>query len=172
MFGDIFHGAMLIVFSSIVCFSKRAPGTIMGEFGKIRYLLLLMGIFSLYCGLIYNDFTSIPTYIFGQSCYNVPHKEGESISLKGDCTYPIGVDPSWYLGKNELTYMNSLKMKISVILGVAQMSLGVFMKAFNSIHQKKTIDFFFEFIPQIVLLLVLFGFMDLLIVIKWVTNYD
>ena len=133
MFGDIMHGTMLIVFSSIICFSKRTPGTIIGELGRIRYLLLLMGIFSFYCGLIYNDFTSIPTKIFGESCYNMPHNE-EEITLKSDCIYPIGVDPSWYLGKNELTYMNSLKMKLSVILGVAQMSLGVFMKALNNLH--------------------------------------
>ena len=93
----------------------------MGEFGKIRYLLLLMGFFSFYCGWIYNDFTSIPLKVFGNSCYNVPHDHHshEEVTLKEDCIYPIGVDPSWYLGKNELTYMNSLKMKISVILGVA-----------------------------------------------------
>ncbi len=91
----------------------------MGEFGKIRYLLLLMGFFSFYCGIIYNDFTSIPLKVFGESCFNVPHDHHSEVTLKEDCTYPIGVDPAWYLGKNELTYMNSLKMKISVILGVA-----------------------------------------------------
>ena len=68
--------------------------------------------------------------------------------------------------------MNSLKMKISVILGVAQMSLGVFMKAFNSLKFRRHIDFFFEFLPQIILLWVLFGFMDLMIIIKWNTNYN
>jgi V-type H+-transporting ATPase subunit a len=135
MFGDVMHGAMLIVFSLILCFSSRVPGTFMGEFGKIRYLLLLMGFFSFYCGWIYNDFTSIPLKVFGNSCYDVPHDHHshEPVTLKEDCIYPVGVDPSWYLGKNELTFMNSLKMKISVILGVAQMSLGVIMKAFNSV---------------------------------------
>jgi V-type H+-transporting ATPase subunit a len=59
----------------------------------------------------------------------------------------MGVDPHWYFGKNELTYMNSLKMKLSVILGVAQMAMGVCMKAFNSAYSHKTIDFFFEFVP-------------------------
>lgn len=75
------------------------------------------------------------------------------------------------MAKNELTYMNSLKMKLSVIFGVLQMSLGVFMKAFNSLYYKRYIDFFFEFIPQILLLLALFGFMDLIIIIKWMTDY-
>jgi V-type H+-transporting ATPase subunit a len=60
MFGDIMHGALLIVFSLIVIFSERKPGTVMAEIGKVRYLLLLMGMFALYCGFIYNDFTSIP----------------------------------------------------------------------------------------------------------------
>ena len=63
-------------------------------------------------------------------------------------------------------------MKISVILGVSQMALGIFMKALNNSRDKKYIDFFFEFIPQIVLLLVLFGFMDFLIIVKWLTNYE
>lgn len=75
------------------------------------------------------------------------------------------------MAKNELTYMNSLKMKLSVIFGVLQMSLGVFMKAFNSLYYQRYIDFFFEFIPQILLLLALFGFMDLIIIIKWLTDY-
>jgi V-type H+-transporting ATPase subunit a len=51
------------------------------------------------------------------------------------------------------------------------MSLGVLMKAFNAIHFSSKIDFFFEFIPQIVLLLGLFGYMDMLIIIKWLTDY-
>jgi V-type H+-transporting ATPase subunit a len=51
------------------------------------------------------------------------------------------------------------------------MSLGICMKGLNSLYFGRTIDFVFEFIPQIVLLLSLFGFMDLLIILKWLTNY-
>ena len=45
--------------------------------------------------------------------------------------YLVGVYPVWYLAKNELSYMNSLKMKVAVILGVAQMTLGVVLKGLN-----------------------------------------
>lgn len=113
------HGAILIAFSTILCFSERKPGTAMGAFGQIRYLLLLMGFFSFYCGWIYNDFTSIPLKVLQDSCYNIPHDHKSEVTIKDDCVYKLGVDPSWYLGKNELAFMNSLKMKISVILGVS-----------------------------------------------------
>jgi V-type H+-transporting ATPase subunit a len=67
--------------------------------------------------------------------------------------------------------MNSLKMKLSVILGVLQMSLGVCMKGLNALYFRNHLDFIFEFVPQIILLLVLFGYMDWLIVAKWVTDF-
>ena len=63
-------------------------------------------------------------------------------------------------------------MKLAVILGVLQMSLGVCMKAVNSIYFKRWLDLYHEFIPQIVLLWVLFGYMDVLIILKWLTNYE
>mmetsp|Transcript_1998 Transcript_1998/g.1805 ORF Transcript_1998/g.1805 Transcript_1998/m.1805 type:complete len:319 (+) Transcript_1998:344-1300(+) len=63
-------------------------------------------------------------------------------------------------------------MKMAVIFGVAQMSLGILMKAFNSLYFGRKIEFFFEFIPQIVLLWSLFGFMNVLIVVKWLTNWE
>jgi V-type H+-transporting ATPase subunit a len=63
-------------------------------------------------------------------------------------------------------------MKIAVILGVLHMSLGIFLKAMNNIYFKQKLELFHEFVPQILLLWALFGYMDVLIVIKWVTNYE
>mmetsp|Transcript_14559 Transcript_14559/g.14187 ORF Transcript_14559/g.14187 Transcript_14559/m.14187 type:complete len:177 (+) Transcript_14559:1680-2210(+) len=63
-------------------------------------------------------------------------------------------------------------MKIAVILGVMQMSLGIMMKGLNSIYFKKPLDFIFEFIPQIIFLWVLFGWMDVMIIGKWLQPYQ
>ena len=60
--------------------------------------------------------------------------------------------------------MNSLKMKMAVIFGVAQMSLGIVLKGTNAIHNKNMIDFLFEFCPQIIILVALFGYMDFMII--------
>jgi len=61
---------------------------------------------------------------------------------------------------------------MSVIFGVAQMSLGICMKAFNAVHFRRPLDFFFEFLPQIILLWALFGWMNLLIIVKWLTPWN
>ena len=79
-----------------------------------------MGFFSFYCGLIYNDFMALPLTLF-ESCYvndpiqKVAHK-------KPECVYPLGIDPKWYAATNDLTFLNSFKMKWSVIVGVLQMT--------------------------------------------------
>jgi V-type H+-transporting ATPase subunit a len=38
-------------------------------------------------------------------------------------------------------------MKLSVILGVLQMGMGVSMKAFNASYFGNKLDFWFEFLP-------------------------
>jgi V-type H+-transporting ATPase subunit a len=173
MFGDVLHGTWLFVMASYLCFAERKPGSTIYAIGHFRYILLLMGLFATFAGFIYNDFTSIPLYTFGKSCYTIEERaSGKVVEYDNKCIYPIGVDPTWMMAKNELTYINSLKMKLSVIFGVLQMSMGIIMKGLNAIHFRSKVDFFFEFVPQIVLLLVLFGFMDMMIIIKWLVNWD
>lgn len=73
MFGDIMHGALLTVFGIYLCMSKREKGTLGAAFAPVRYLFLMMGFFSLYCGLIYNDFTSLPVMI-AKTCWDWPEE--------------------------------------------------------------------------------------------------
>jgi V-type H+-transporting ATPase subunit a len=47
------------------------------------------------------------------------------------------------------------------------MSLGIFVKGLNSLNFRKPVDFAFEFLPQFILLIIMFGWMDLLVIKKW-----
>jgi V-type H+-transporting ATPase subunit a len=84
-------------------------------------------------------------------------------------TYEFGVDPAWKGSANNLNYYNSLKMKMSVIFGVVQMSVGIFLSLLNGIHFHSKINIFCEFLPQILFLLCIFGYMCFLIFFKWAT---
>ena len=51
------------------------------------------------------------------------------------------------------------------------MSLGLAMKGLNTWYKGDKLSFYFEFIPQMCMLWALFGYMDLLIITKWLTPY-
>ena len=63
-------------------------------------------------------------------------------------------------------------MKLSVIIAIIHMTLGIFLKATNAIYFRKRLDFYFEFIPQVIFMVILFGYMDFLIVFKWLKTWD
>jgi len=63
-------------------------------------------------------------------------------------------------------------MKIAVIIAIVHMTVGVIIKFFNARFFKKKLEMFFEFIPQILFLVLLFGYMDFLIIYKWLTNWN
>lgn len=68
MFGDIFHGFMLLMFGSFMVFTndqlKNSP---LGPLFAARYLITMMGFFAFFSGICYNDFASIP--IWGGTCF-------------------------------------------------------------------------------------------------------
>ena len=176
MFGDIGHGGLILLLSIWLVLKKDEILKTMPDLKmliKTRYFFLLCGFFAFFNGWIYNDFFAMPLGIFG-SCYkNEIDERGEKIAKrKGDCVYPIGLDPKWYVASNELSFLNSFKMKMSVIIGVLQMILGLFLKGFNGIYFGDYVDFLFEFIPQLIFMCLLFGYMCLMIYIKWGTDWS
>ena len=89
-----------------------------------------------------------------------------------EAVYPFGVDPMWHIAGNDLLFFNSMKMKMSVIMGITQMSFGIVMKGVNARFFKHTMDFFLEFIPQLLFALSLFGYMIVLIFLKWSIDWN
>lgn len=67
--------------------------------------------------------------------------------------------------------MNSLKMKLSVTLGVAHMVFGLLLGMTNYIFYGDRAGLYFEFIPQVVFLMCTFGYMIVIIIYKWCVDW-
>lgn len=179
MFGDWGHGICLLLGALfLISRESKLNNQKLGSFMEMlfggRYVLLLMSLFSIYCGLIYNEFFSVPYHIFGSSAYKCRDNscsDAHTIGLvKYSNPYPFGVDPSWRGSRSELPFLNSLKMKMSILLGIAQMNLGIILSYFNARFTGSSIDIRYQFVPQVIFLNSLFGYLSLLIIIKWCTG--
>jgi V-type H+-transporting ATPase subunit a len=180
MFGDIGHGfLMTLVALYLVIKEKQLAKADYGEifetlFGG-RYIVLLMGIFSIYTGLVYNDIFSRGLAIFGKSGWEFEQVEGINNSYVGTFTghvYPLGLDPGWHGADNYLIFTNSYKMKMSVIFGVVQMTFGLILSLLNHLYFKKMVSVYHEFIPQMIFLQSIFGYLTFTIIYKWCQNWD
>ena len=175
MYGDIGHGTVLTLAAVYLVSSERrmAEQQRRGAVNEIvamvfggRYLLLLMGLFAVYCGFVYNDCFSIPLPLFHSSWElsdEPPVQHG---------VYPFGVDWRWYHSSNELAFFNSLKMKTSVVLGVTQMLFGILLSAANDVYFHDSAAVWLEFVPRLLFMLCTFGYMCFLIVLKWTIDFN
>ena len=136
-----------------------------------RYMLLLMGLFAFYCGWIYNDCMSISLDAFGTNYY-YPFNTTSAMKFNPESVYSFGVDPVWAQSSADLSFYNSLKMKMSVTIGVIHMTFGVILSLCNKLYFKDYLGIFFEFIPQMIFLVGLFGYMIAMIIIKWSIDWS
>jgi V-type H+-transporting ATPase subunit a len=97
-----------------------------------RYIALMMGAFSIYTGLIYNDIFSKPLSLF-KSGWEWPEtfEVGQMITAKKVGVYPLGMDYAWHAADNALLFSNSYKMKMSVVLGFFHVSPNKFASDFR-----------------------------------------
>ena len=117
-------------------------------------MLLLMGIFSIYCGVLYNDVFGLMADFFGTSWTETPPRHGGPRELKAHgMVYPFGIDPGWHRSANELSFGNSYKMKLSIVLGVAQMLLGLGISLVNALAARNALDVWCDFVPQAIFML-------------------
>lgn len=197
MFGDAGHGVIMTCVALIMLWYEKkllANYDSMSEMLQYpfngRYIILLMGMFSIYTGCIYNDAFSQP-YNFFESQWEDYHNNtaeyrneytrvgqfSKDLNLHendGEYThepYPFGIDPEWSHCSNKLPMMNSFKMKISIVFGVSQMLAGNLCKLTNALHFKQQRDLWFEFLPEITFMFCLFGYLVILIFVKWGTDY-
>ncbi|XP_035385827.1 V-type proton ATPase 116 kDa subunit a isoform X2 [Electrophorus electricus] len=190
MFGDLGHGLLMALFALwMVLYEndrklKKTRNEFWNTFFEGRYIILMMGVFSVYTGIIYNDCFSKSLNVFG-SGWNV-----RAMFEKGPWTmstlhsndfltlnpstpgvfngpYPLGIDPIWNLASNRLTFLNSYKMKMSVILGIVHMTFGVILGVFNHLHFRRRFCVVLVFLPELLFLLCLFGYLVFMILYKW-----
>nr|XP_053650997.1 V-type proton ATPase 116 kDa subunit a 1-like isoform X1 [Cherax quadricarinatus] len=187
MFGDAGHGLIMLLFALWMVLREKAliaskmSGEIWNIFFGGRYILLMMGFFSVYTGIIYNDIFSKSFNIFGSSWHMGENATVHYLSYVEEVTlnplyekeydqtpYPFGFDPIWQIAVNKIAFQNSYKMKISIIIGVVQMIFGVMLSLVNHLFFRNYVSLVFEFIPQIIFLIGLFGYLCILIFHKWI----
>lgn len=190
MFGDLGHGfIMFLIGFWMVIDEKRLMRMKGGEIWRImfggRYIIMLLGLFSMYTGFTYNDTFSKSFNVFGSKWrinYNTSTVlSNDNLALNPTTstigTYPWGMDPIWQLAANKIIFYNSYKMKLSIIFGVLHMVFGVCLSVENMVYFKKYAYIFLEFVPQVLFLILLFGYMAFMMFYKWVqysatTDYE
>jgi V-type H+-transporting ATPase subunit a len=180
MYGDTVHGTLLTAFGLLMVLrgkqllSRSPDDDILGMAVSARWVLLLMGIFAVYMGFIYNETLGIAFDYFGTSWHWACSKVGgknTNCALKSTGTYGFGLDPVWGHAGNHMSMVNSVKMKMAVILGVVQMLFGISLKACNSLYKNDMRTLFFECIPEALFLTCTFGYMDAIIFYKWSVDW-
>uniref|UniRef100_A0A1B6G1W2 V-type proton ATPase subunit a n=1 Tax=Cuerna arida TaxID=1464854 RepID=A0A1B6G1W2_9HEMI len=183
MFGDAGHGLILALFGGFMLLkekkfmSTKSSNEIWNMMFGGRYIIFLMGLFSIYTGLIYNDIFSKMGNIFGthwrfnytdSTFLNNSNLQLDPVNMYTQNPYWFGMDPVWQSASNKIIFQNSFKMKLSIIIGVIHMVFGVCMSVVNHGYFGNGIYVLLEFVPQVLFLILLFAYMCVLMFMKWI----
>ena len=127
MFGDFGHGVILFLAATAMIYyeNKLLRSKLDELFSMIfygRYIVFMMGIFSMYTGLLYNDAFSLSIPLFKSGWKWQNNGAGPGAEQKPGYTYPFGLDWAWHDSENDLLFTNSYKMKLSILLGWCHVS--------------------------------------------------
>jgi V-type H+-transporting ATPase subunit a len=176
MFGDFGHGFLMVCAAAAMIYWEKKLKKVRDELFSMafygRYIMLMMGIFSMYTGLIYNDVFSKSLSIFPSAWeWNIPDdwKEGVTVNATMSSTYryPFGLDWRWHDTENDLLFSNSYKMKLSILMGWCHMTYSLCLSYINARHFKTPIDIWGVFVPGMIFFQAIFGYLVFTIVYKW-----
>lgn len=177
MFGDFGHGALMFFAACAMIYwekplsrSKQDELFSMAFYG--RYIMLMMGTYSMFTGLVYNDVFSKGFTPF-TSAWEYPETGRPEVSahLKGSYRYPFGIDWAWHGADNDLLFSNSFKMKLSILMGWCHMTYALMFSFINARHFKSRIDIWGNFVPGMLFFQSIFGYLAFTIVYKWSVDW-
>lgn len=145
-----------------------------------------MGAFAIFTGFIYNDIFSKSLRLFN-SGWDFP-VNGTVATFNGN-TYPFGLDPGWHGASNALIFTNSYKMKMSIVIGVIhvgslasafsgskltlqKMTFSLCLQIPNHLKFKNQSDIWTNFLPQMLFLQSIFGYLVTCILYKWSVDWS
>eukprot|EP01061_Rhynchopus_euleeides_P047181 TRINITY_DN933_c0_g1_i1.p2 TRINITY_DN933_c0_g1~~TRINITY_DN933_c0_g1_i1.p2 ORF type:complete len:862 (+),score=407.37 TRINITY_DN933_c0_g1_i1:58-2586(+) len=164
-----------------------------------RYLLLMMGLFATYYGFLYNDCfgmmfeyssSSLQPLAASSSMNNTQVWAGCNQIVNGSKTHwcqvcgyessvnydggapSFGVDVQWSGAGKRLDVYNSFKMKSAIVLGIVQMMLGLVLQFMNNRYFNDWKHIYFGCIPEVIFLSCTFGYMAILIMVKWASPFQ
>ncbi|KAG5998307.1 H(+)-transporting V0 sector ATPase subunit a [Claviceps spartinae] len=181
MFGDFGHAIIMLSAALAMIYWEKSLKKVSFElFAMIfygRYIALVMAVFSVFTGLIYNDVFSKSMTLF-PSAWHYPRPEhyepGQTIVAElndNGYRYPFGLDWAWHGTENTLLFSNSYKMKMSIILGWAHMTYSLCFAYINAKHFKRPIDIWGNFVPGMIFFQSIFGYLVVCIIYKWTVDW-
>jgi V-type H+-transporting ATPase subunit a len=180
MFGDSGHALLMLSCACAMIFWEKQLKKVRDELFQMafygRYIMLMMGIFSLYTGLLYNDVFSKSMSPFESGWkWEIDKNWTEGMAIeakpKQGHRYPFGLDWMWHGAQNELLFANSYKMKLSILMGWAHMTYSLCLSYVNGRHFKSPIDIWGVFVPGMIFFQSIFGYLVFAIVLKWSVDW-
>lgn len=178
MFGDMGHGfIMTLAACAMIYFEKPLSKADVSELVTMafygRYIMLMMGIFSLYTGFIYSDIFSRTIPLFTSMWEWPDFSPGDTVDAvrTSGYTYPMGLDWGWHGSENDLLFANSYKMKLSIVLGWFHMTFSLCLAYVNARHLKRPIDIWSYFVPSMLFFQCIFGYLVFTILFKWSVDW-
>ncbi|XP_053624283.1 V-type proton ATPase 116 kDa subunit a 4-like isoform X2 [Plodia interpunctella] len=185
MCGDVGHGLLIFIYGIWMInnekkyASRRSRNDVWNIIFAGRYMILLMGLFTIFMGFMYNEWFSqaiklMAAYWLNTSDPNTISKSSFiTLNPKADTgfVYLFGIDPGIKIAANGLSHENSVKMKLAVIIGLSHMTLGLILNICNIIYFRKFYAILCHSVPRLLFIWCIYGWLVYMFFYKWILSF-